>query len=88
MSKKKSFFAKAFHDMAEDARAQLEVDKANFQAVKAESKADFEEAKTRSSSARWKEAVQAERDAAIAEAKTRKAAAEERIAAAKNERNK
>ncbi|MBQ9131454.1 MAG: hypothetical protein IJX62_03140 [Clostridia bacterium] len=37
------FFKKAFSDMKESAKAQHEVDKAEFQAVKAESKANFEE---------------------------------------------
>ncbi|MBQ8844471.1 MAG: hypothetical protein IJ008_00470 [Clostridia bacterium] len=37
------FFKKAFQDMAESTKAQHEVDKANLQAVKAESKANFEE---------------------------------------------
>ena len=37
------FFKDAFHDMAENAKAQHEVDKANFEAVKAESRATFEE---------------------------------------------
>ena len=37
------FFKEAFHDMAEDARAQHQVDKANLEAVKAESKATWEE---------------------------------------------
>lgn len=37
------FFKDAFHDMGESAKAQHEVDKANFNAVKAESKANFEE---------------------------------------------
>ncbi|MBP3378807.1 MAG: hypothetical protein J6L96_08665 [Clostridia bacterium] len=37
------FFKKAFQDMKENAKAQHEVDKANFEAVKAESKANFEE---------------------------------------------
>jgi len=41
--KKENFFKKAFREMAESAKAQHEVDKANFQAVKAESKANFEE---------------------------------------------
>ena len=41
--KKENFFKKAFKDMAESAKAQHEVDKANFEAVKAESKATFEE---------------------------------------------
>lgn len=39
------FFKKAFSDMKESAKAQHEVDKANFEAVKAESKANFEENK-------------------------------------------
>ena len=37
------FFKKAFKDMKESAKAQHEVDKANWDAVKAESKANFEE---------------------------------------------
>lgn len=41
--KKENFFKKAFREMGESARAQHEVDKANFEAVKAESKATFEE---------------------------------------------
>ena len=39
----KAFFKKAFSDMKKSAKAQHEVDKAEFQAVKAESKANFEE---------------------------------------------
>ena len=39
------FFKKAFNDMKESAKAQHDVDKANFAAVKAESKAQIEEAK-------------------------------------------
>ena len=37
------FFRDAFHDMGESAKAQHEVDKANFAAAKAEAKANFEE---------------------------------------------
>lgn len=37
------FFKKAFRDMKESAKMQHEVDKANFEAAKAESKANFEE---------------------------------------------
>lgn len=37
------FFKNAFRDMKESAKAQHEVDKANFEAVKTESKASFEE---------------------------------------------
>ena len=40
-----NFFKKAFQDMKESAKAQHEVDKAEFSQVKAESKANFEENK-------------------------------------------
>ena len=43
VTKTKKFFKDAFSDMKESAKAQHEVDKANFNAVKAESKANFEE---------------------------------------------
>ncbi len=39
----KNFFKQAFGDMKKSAKAQHEVDKAEFQAVKAESRANFEE---------------------------------------------
>ena len=45
MSENKEFFAKAFNDMKESAVKQHEIDKENFEAVKADSKARFEEAK-------------------------------------------
>ena len=41
----RGFFKKAFADMAASAKAQHEVDKAQFEAVKAESRANFEENK-------------------------------------------
>ncbi|MBE6619538.1 MAG: hypothetical protein E7626_07165 [Ruminococcaceae bacterium] len=40
-----NFFKKAFQDMKESTKAQHEVDKANFEAAKAEAKANFEENK-------------------------------------------
>lgn len=83
MSEKKSFLARAFHDMAEDAKAQHEVDKANLAAAKAESKAFFEEQKANGSNERRKAAVKAEREKEIREAMKRKSDAEERIKAAK-----
>ena len=43
VEKKEGFFKKAFREMKENAKAQHEVDKANFQAVKAEARANFEE---------------------------------------------
>ena len=39
----KAFFKKAFADMKESTKAQHEVDKANWNAAKAEAKANFEE---------------------------------------------
>ena len=45
MSEKKGFFGRAFDDMKESAKKQKEIDKENFEAVKADSKARFEEAK-------------------------------------------
>lgn len=76
------FLKKAFNDMKESAKAQHQVDKANFAAVKAESKAQWEEAKM-SPSGRM-EKMQEERDAQIAAANERIAAANERIENAKN----
>lgn len=50
-----NFFKKAFLDMKESAKVQHEVDKANLEAVKAESKATFEENRFHNSYARAKE---------------------------------
>ena len=77
----KAFFKKAFGDMKDSAKAQHEVDKANMAAVKAESKAQWEEAKMSPSQTQAK--MQEERDAQIAAANERKAAADARIDAAK-----
>lgn len=41
--KKENFFKRAFKDMVASAKAQHEVDKANFAAAKAEARANFEE---------------------------------------------
>lgn len=45
MAEKKVFFAKAFDDMKENAQKQKQMDKENLDAIKADSKARFEEAK-------------------------------------------
>lgn len=79
----KKFFKDAFNDMKEDAKAQHEVDKANFAARKAESKAQWEEAKAMSKPESRKKIMQQKRDEQIAEANARKAEAEERIKNAK-----
>lgn len=45
MEKEKGFLGRAFDDMKESAKRQHEIDKENFEAIKADSKARFEEAK-------------------------------------------
>ena len=77
------FLKNAFRDMKESAKAQHEVDKANFAAAKAESKAQWEEAKAMANPDRRKAMMQAERDAQIAAANEREDAGNERIAKAK-----
>lgn len=91
-----NFLKKAFNDMKESAAAQKEVSKAEFAAVKAESKAHFEENKFHNSLARakaqgkqsWDDAHMSPEERAARTQKEREeklAAANERIAAA-NER--
>ena len=77
------FFQGAFEDMKESAKAQHEVDKANFAAAKAESKAQWEEAKAMGRPETRKAMMQAERDAQIEAANKRIAEAQERIENAK-----
>ncbi len=79
------FFKKAFADMRRSAKEQHEVDKANFEAARAESRATWEEAKM--SPAERQVKMQCEREAEIAAAKERTAAAEVRIAAARGKNN-
>ena len=79
----KKFFKDAFADMKANAKAQHEVDKANLAAVKAESKAQWEEAKAMGDPARRNAVMQAQRDKQIAEANERKELADERIRKAK-----
>ncbi|MBQ8398738.1 MAG: hypothetical protein IJX08_02095 [Clostridia bacterium] len=78
-----NFIKNAFKDMKESAKAQHEVDKANMAAVKAESKAQWEEAKAMGKPETRKTILQAERDKQIEEANQRKAQADARIATAK-----
>ena len=83
----KSFFKKAFSDMKKSAKAQHEVDKAEFQAVQAESKANFEENRGRNTYARakadskkvWNDAHMSPSERSAKEQKAR----EERITEAK-----
>ncbi len=78
------FFKKAFQDMKESAKAQHQVDKANFEAVKAESRAQWEEAKAMSRPGKRKAMMEAARDEQISSAKARTAEAQARIDAVKH----
>ena len=82
----KEFFKNAFADMKEGAQEQKKVSSAQFQAAKAESKAQWEEAKAMGDPNRRKAVMQAERDAQITEANERKAAAEARIDAVQSKK--
>lgn len=79
----KNFFKKAFADMKENAKSQHEADKANFNAVKAESKANWEEAKAMGNPQNAKKKIRAKQDEQIQNANQRISAAEERIRNAK-----
>ena len=77
----KEFIKKAFADIKQSAKDQHEVDKANLAAVKAESKAQWEEAKR--TPKQVQEAIRQQQAEQIAAAKAREAEANERIAATK-----
>ncbi len=79
-----NFFKKSFSDMKKSTKAQHEVDKANLAAAKAESRAQWEEAKAMGDPNRRDALMQAERDKQIAEANARQKEAEKRIENAKN----
>ncbi len=79
----KIFFKNAFSDIKEDAKAQHEVDKAQFAAAKAESKARHMEAVAMGKTETRKKFMQAKRDGQIRDADKRRAEAEARIDAVK-----
>lgn len=80
----KEFFKNAFKDMANSTKLQHEVDKAEFDAVKAEAKADFLEHKCNSSISKGKSKREMELEEQRIDALNRKAAAQERIDELKN----
>lgn len=76
-----NFLKKAFQDMANSAKAQHEVDKAEFEQVKAESKANFEENRGRNTFAKAKaDAKKSWDDAHMSPAQREAKAQEERDA--------
>ena len=78
----KSFFKNAFSDMKASTKAQHEVDKAQFAAAKADSKAQWEEAKM--TPAGRQALMQDNRNAQIQAANARTAKAQARIDLAKS----
>lgn len=76
----KAFLKKAFCDMKEAAKAQHEVDKANFAAAKAEARAQLAEAKAMGSPEIRKRKMQRQRVHQLAAANERIAAAQKRVA--------
>ena len=80
----KNFFKNAFRDMKESATKQHKVDKANFAAAKAESKAQFEEAKAMGRPETMKKIQQEQRNGQIQAANELIAAAQQRVNEAKN----
>lgn len=82
------FLKKAFSDMKESAKEQHKVDKANFAAVKAESRAQWEEAKAMGNPETMKKIQQEKRDEQVREANARIAEAQKRIDSAKDSRVK
>ena len=78
------FFKQAFMDMKESAKKQWEIDKANFLAVKLESRAFFQEQKAKSHPSARKLAQEQDYLKQIAAAKARQEAAQKRIDATEN----
>ncbi len=86
MSKIVEFFKNSFVDMKESAKAQHEVDKAQFAAVKAESRANYEEAKAMGKCETRRISEQKKRDELISQANLRIKEAETRTRAAKGDK--
>ena len=83
-TEKPGFFKQAFHDMKESAKRQREIDKANFKAVKLETKAFYQEQKAKRSPEVRKMVQKQEYQQRMAETKARQEAAQKRIDEAKN----
>ena len=81
---KPGFFKQAFRDMKESARMQREIDRANFRAVRLETKAFYQEQKAKRDPEVRKMVQKQEYQHQMAEAKARQAAAQKRIDEARN----
>ena len=82
-TEKPGFFKQAFRDMKESARMQREIDKANFRAVRLETKAFYQEQKAKRNPEVRKMIQEQEYQQQMAEAKARQEAAQKRIDEAK-----
>ena len=83
-TEKPGFFRQAFRDMKESARMQREIDRANFRAVRLETKAFYQEQKAKRNPEVRKMVQEQEYQQRMAEAKARQEAAQKRIDEAKN----
>ena len=83
-TEKPGFFKQAFRDMKESARMQREIDRANFRAVRLETKAFYQEQKAKRNPEVRKMIQEQEYQQQMAEAKARQEAAQKRIDEAKN----
>ena len=83
-TEKPGFFKQAFRDMKESARMQREIDRANFRAVRLETKAFYQEQKAKRDPEVRKMVQKQEYQHQMAEAKARQEAAQKRIDVAKN----
>ena len=83
-TEKPGFFKQAFRDMKESAKRQREIDKANFKAVKMETKAFYQEQMAKSNPEVCKMIQEQEYQQKMAEAAARQEAAQKRIDEAKN----
>ena len=81
---KAGFFKQAFRDMKESARMQREIDRANFRAVRLETKAFYQEQKAKRNPEVRKMVQEQEYQQQMAEANARQEAAQKRIDEVKN----
>jgi hypothetical protein len=83
-TEKPGFFRQAFRDMKESARMQREIDRANFRAVRLETRAFYQEQKAKRNPETRMMVQEQECQQRMAEAKARQEAAQKRIDEARN----
>ena len=83
-TEKPGFFRQAFRDMKESARMQREIDRANFRAVRLETRAFYQEQKAKRNPEVRKMVQEQEYQQKMSEAKARQEAAQKRIDEARN----